>query len=246
MCVSLGANTLDGKVGPGGADAHFDNCVDPTDSPAGDTCTRYGEDGVATGVALCFDEWANGDAEHGIQMFYNGEMIFEGRATCGNREGCPPVSLFDDGHSDANWHGVELSVTPDGQGGAKIVFDLDQGLYGGYGLVSKSWPDREGVPQRGYVLPDDTTFLGFSGRTGGATNNHFVKGISIAVTRFTNADVAAFQLSGSAVLDDPNCLGCLSLTQAVNAQSGAAYLPILKLSSADSFTVLFQLYLYND
>ena len=48
MCVSLGANTLDGKVGPGGADAHFDNCVDPTDSPAGDTCTRYGEDGVAT------------------------------------------------------------------------------------------------------------------------------------------------------------------------------------------------------
>ena len=153
-------------------------------------------------------------------MFYNGEMVFEGRATCGNREGCPPVSLFDDGLRDTNWHDIELSVTPDGQGGAKMVFDLDRGVYGGYGLVSKGWPGRDGVPRRGYTLPPDA-YLGFTGRTGGATNNHFVKGISMAVTRFTNADVTQFALSGSAILDDPNCPdGCLSLTQVVNSQSG--------------------------
>ena len=54
---------------------------------ANDMGGRNGEDGVAVGVALCFDEWANGRAEHGIQIFYNGEMLFEGRATCENQGG---------------------------------------------------------------------------------------------------------------------------------------------------------------
>ena len=29
---------------------------------------RYGEDGITTGIAVCFDEYANGNAEHGIQV----------------------------------------------------------------------------------------------------------------------------------------------------------------------------------
>ena len=54
---------------------------------ANDLQDRNGEDGVADGIAVCFDEWANSDAEHGIQIFYNGEMLFEGRATCENQGG---------------------------------------------------------------------------------------------------------------------------------------------------------------
>ena len=54
---------------------------------ANDMGGRNGEDGVAVGVALCFDEYANSDAEHGIQIFYNAEMVFEGRATCENQGG---------------------------------------------------------------------------------------------------------------------------------------------------------------
>ena len=61
QCVNVGANTLGG---------------------------RAGEDGVSEGVSVCFDEWANAENEHGIQIFNNGEMILEGRATCGNRECC--------------------------------------------------------------------------------------------------------------------------------------------------------------
>ena len=48
MCVNIGKNSLDGRVG---------------------------EDGVATGIALCFDEWANG-GDHGVMMFYNGQTFW--------------------------------------------------------------------------------------------------------------------------------------------------------------------------
>ena len=76
MCVSIGSNDLAG---------------------------RTGEDGVAEGVALCFDEWAN-DGDHGVNIFYNGEVAGEWTGPCGNREGCEPVSLFE----DSQWHTVEL------------------------------------------------------------------------------------------------------------------------------------------
>ena len=76
MCVSIGSNDLAG---------------------------RNGEDGVAEGVALCFDEWAN-DGDHGVNIFYNGEVAGEWTGPCGNREGCEPVSLFE----DSQWHTVEL------------------------------------------------------------------------------------------------------------------------------------------
>ena len=76
MCVSIGGNDLAG---------------------------RPGEDGVAEGVALCFDEWAN-DGDHGVNIFYNGEVAGEWTGPCGNREGCEPVSLFE----DSQWHTIEL------------------------------------------------------------------------------------------------------------------------------------------
>ena len=40
---------------------------------------RVGEDGVATGVALCLDEWANG-GDHGVAIYYDGAAIWEVRS----------------------------------------------------------------------------------------------------------------------------------------------------------------------
>jgi hypothetical protein len=115
---------------------------------------------------VCFDEWANANAEHGIQIFYNGDMIFEGRATCENQAGCPPVSFFNDG----SWHTVQAVIAPDGGGGASVTFELDHGVYGGQGIIAD------------YKLPE-RVYLGFTGRTGGATNNHFVKAIMLSTGR---------------------------------------------------------------
>ena len=67
MCVSVGGNDLAG---------------------------RPGEDGVAEGVALCFDEWAN-DGDHGVEIMYNGSPVWQELASCGNRQGCDPVSWFE-------------------------------------------------------------------------------------------------------------------------------------------------------
>ena len=98
-------------------------------------------------------------------------------APCHNREGCIPVSLFDDStwyaqpcllrvacHNISNGcadrHVVEVSVAVTAGGGAVVSFDFDEGSYGGFGLVSD------------YSLPSPVYF-GFSGRTGGATNNQY-------------------------------------------------------------------------
>ena len=43
LCVNIGGNDLGGRVG---------------------------ENGVTQGVALCFDEWANG-GDHGVAIYYN-------------------------------------------------------------------------------------------------------------------------------------------------------------------------------
>jgi hypothetical protein len=216
QCVNIGANTLGG---------------------------RFGEDGVAVGLALCFDEYANGDAEHGIQMFYNGEMIFEGRATCGNREGCPPVSLFED--DDESWHDVELNITPDDNGGATVVFTLDRGVYGGYGIIAA------------YDLPSPA-YLGFTGRTGGATNNHWVKGITTTIGGLTTThallqtltaigsniyglsdiEISKFVLDGSA----KTSRDVLQITQLENSQSGTAFMSLAGLTTSDGLTVRYQMY----
>ena len=84
MCVNVGANTLGGRVG---------------------------EDGVSVGVALCFDEWANG-GDHGVMMFYNGATVWEDITQSGNRSNDPPVSYFE----DETWHSVVFDVRPNGGG----------------------------------------------------------------------------------------------------------------------------------
>jgi hypothetical protein len=110
---------------------------------------------------VCFDEWAN-NGDHGVSIFYNGDMIWENIALCGNREACVPVSLFD----DAAWHQVKVDIVPARRGrGAQVMFDFDNGAYGGFGDIGN------------YLLPSPA-YLGFTGRTGGATNNHWVKDIS--------------------------------------------------------------------
>ena len=73
--------------------------------------------------------------------------------TCGNRGNCSPISFFE----DQNWHSVEVIIAPSGAD-ATAAFTMD-GDYGGVGTTAD------------YALPGDT-YLGFSGRTGGATNNH--------------------------------------------------------------------------
>jgi len=52
LCVNIGGNDMGGRVG---------------------------EDGVATGVALCLDEWANG-GDHGVAIYYDGAAIWEVRS----------------------------------------------------------------------------------------------------------------------------------------------------------------------
>jgi hypothetical protein len=157
---------------------------------AGDMGGRYGEDGVAVGFALCFDEWSNsanhgghndeaGDnGDHGVVMFFNGDNMFSDFGECENRQDCTPVSLFE----DAQWHNVVVTVTPDGA----ASFNFDNGLYGGAVQISS------------YTLPDDV-FLGFSGRTGGATNNHWVRAVSVGVgTIAVPQAVASYSFSGNA------------------------------------------------
>ena len=123
-----------------------------------DMAGRVGEDGVAQGVAVCFDEWAN-NGDHGVSIVYNGDFVWENIANCNNRENCVPVSLFD----DALWHSVEVGITPSG-GGATVVFEFDNGIYTG----------AASVENYELSLP---AFLGFSARTGGATNNHWVRNV---------------------------------------------------------------------
>ena len=147
MCVNIGKNSLDGRVG---------------------------EDGVATGIALCFDEWANG-GDHGVMMFYNGQTFWEDITTTGNRSGDAPVSYFE----DAAWHSVVWDVMPAGDGSASAAFVFDGGVYG-----------VEPQPIPSYALPADV-FLGFTGRTGGATNNHWARNIQYGIGGTSGPDMCS-------------------------------------------------------
>ena len=84
---------------------------------------RVGEDGVGTGIAVCFDEYANSNHEHGFFMHYNGAEIFGDPAECAggwdnaNLVECEPVSLFvTPGRDAAIWNTVTVTVTPVGAG----------------------------------------------------------------------------------------------------------------------------------
>eukprot|EP01051_Picozoa_sp_SAG22_P004210 SAG22_NODE_220_length_14862_cov_73.769424_1_plen_1257_part_10 len=140
---------------------------------AGDMGGRYGEDGVAVGFALCFDEWSNGahhgghndeagdNGDHGIIMFQDGQNAWNHFGDCPNRQACLPVSAFE----TAAWIGVTVRITSAGF----ASFNLDADGVQAYSAESDI---------AGYTLPSDV-FIGFSGRTGGATNNHWVRNVMI-------------------------------------------------------------------
>ena len=132
---------------------------------------RVGEDGVNVGVAVCFDEYANSNHEHGFFIHYNGEEIFGDVSECGGGWGngnlveCAPVSLFVTPGTSATeeWHGVTVTIKPSG-GGAQVSVNMDSGAYTAVADIAA------------YALPSDA-FLSFSARTGGAINYHSVRNV---------------------------------------------------------------------
>ena len=145
-------------VGDGsGADGVCVNIGDP--SPGG-----VAEEGVAASVSLCFDEYPNGDNENGVDMFVNGAVVWADLAECSSSEACHPLTLFEDGQ----WHSVEFSISPDDLGGATIAFEFDGGSsYNGTVHVDD------------FVPPPEESWLMFAARTGGSTNNHWVRNVAI-------------------------------------------------------------------
>ena len=145
MCVNIGNNDLGG---------------------------RPGEDGVTQGVAICFDEYDNGrggDDEHGIKIRYNGDTIWSQLAPCGNRQGCEPVSLFE----DSRWHKVEVTLKMRDREWAavprdaphrlymRIEFDFDDGLFGGIANAGATAANRANWYSGAGILPSPA-FLGFT------------------------------------------------------------------------------------
>ena len=158
MCVNVGGNDIGG---------------------------RNGEDGVAQGVALCFDEYANG-GDHGISIFYNGAAIWEELAACGNRQGCEPVSLFE----DAQWHTIDMTITPSHDGAAaQVVFSID-GAHRAYGDIDR------------YALPSPA-YIGFTARTGGSNNNHWVRRVAVSTPDATPATCSMESLGELTAHDCP-------------------------------------------
>jgi hypothetical protein len=136
------------------------------------------EDGVTEGVSICFDEYASSTAEHGIVIFYNGEAVWSYMSDCAggwgnnNEVACPPVSMF----TDNEWHTVDIEIIATPGGGAVVSFDMDSGAF-----LSVDPAQPAPLVLDSYSLPD-TVYLGFTGRTGGATNAHWVRNVYPAVT----------------------------------------------------------------
>lgn len=146
-------------VGDGnGADGMCVNLGDPSPTRRG-----IAEEGVAVGVSLCFDTHPNSPSEHGVEMFVGGSAVWQKFAECGYND-CYPVTLFE----DAQWHSVELRTSPDASGGMNVAFELDGGILNGTAHVDSFEP------------PSDESWLSFSARTGGATNNHWVRNVAIS------------------------------------------------------------------
>ena len=130
-----------------------------------------------------------------------------------------------------------MNISPDSAGGASVVFDLDSGVYSGHGVIND------------YQLPADV-YLGFTGRTGGATNNHWVNGVSVAVTPVRVVAVTEFNLAGTGNLADGQTTtssamvenDILKITQLAGSQLGEAYVPIPGLLSTDGLIVRYQMY----
>ena len=199
------------------------------------------ENGVTQGLSICFDEYGNHadndqGVEHGVSIFFNQEVVWENIGECGNREGCIPVSLFE----DAQWHTIEVNISPSGASGAAITLDFDGGLYGGFGVVN-AW-----------TLPTPT-LLSFAARTGGATNNHWVRAVDVAYGGGWEAPppsppapplprilaAPAFVLSGDAYVAGE----VIHLTDTVNYQHGMANFELEDNHPSDfKIQVAFEMY----
>lgn len=118
-----------------------------------------------------------------------------------------------------------------------VGLDLDNGEYNAEATIEA------------FALPAPA-YLGFTGRTGGATNFHWVRAISTG-TRTTvplmaamipiappiAVDTSRFTLGGDAVLAD----GVLQLTGVENSQQGVAWYPV-EFDELDRIHVQFSLY----
>eukprot|EP01043_Picozoa_sp_COSAG02_P044130 COSAG02_NODE_3909_length_6056_cov_3.448884_3_plen_617_part_00 len=156
------------------------------------------EAGVSAGVSLCFDTY-NTDA--GVDIFYDGAVVWQDLAPSGNS---PPVSLFE----DSTWHTVILDISPAAPG-AWVSFSFDGESYGARHIFIES-----------YTLPAPA-YLGFSGRTGGLTNNHWARNIHYATAQnaqqsFTDA---CWHFSDIASVLDDSCAAC---SRTVSAGCNAA------------------------
>jgi hypothetical protein len=144
-----------------------------------------------------------------------------------------PVSLFD----NSAWHLIEVTLVPQAGGAMVVGLDLDNGEYNAEATIEA------------FALPAPA-YLGFTGRTGGATNFHWVRAISTG-TRTTvplmaamipiappiAVDTSRFTLGGDAVLAD----GVLQLTGVENSQQGVAWYPV-EFDELDRIHVQFSLY----
>lgn len=234
MCVSVGNNDL--SLTPSGS--------------------RWGENGVTEGVAICFDEYDNDpdiDGAHGIKIKYNGDTIWQQTAPCGNRQGCEPVSLFE----DSRWHKVELklalrdrewaAVPHDPSHGLymRIEFDFDDGLFGGIANVAPPGADSYSGAN---ILPHPC-YLGFTARVGGLTDNHWVR--RIATSRSpppplpTQIPIADFVLSGNGGPNGDYVATLrgdeIQLTNIENSDTGTAFYP-LRTTATDPFVVRYWIF----
>jgi hypothetical protein len=135
---------------------------------------RRPDDGIAVGFSLCLDEW-NNNGDHGAIMTfgnpreegeanYNVKTIWQDLGHCNANGGCSPITLF----QTAAWEDVTVKITPSGEG-ASVTFTLGDTGWGGTAMIHP------------YVLPPEV-YIGFGGRTGGATNNHHVKNVKLKLT----------------------------------------------------------------
>lgn len=233
-------------------------CVSVGGTDLGD---RYGEDGVGTGVALCFDEYSNG-GDHGVSIFYNGETAWENLGECENGAGCEPISQF----ADAQWHAVELNISPTASGGAVVTFQLETAatrsgrpvMYHGFATIPEFSLTGQAAGASATVQNQGPqgAYLGFTARTGGATNNHWVRSITRESVWTTQPpplpspplpielDPRVFALGGTAAIDEPSRV--LMLTNTEESQTGTAFYDVGLIEGQEpggfEFKVSFEMY----
>jgi hypothetical protein len=148
--------------------------------------------------------------------------------------------------ADAQWHAVEVNISPTASGGAVVTFQLtaaaaSSGLYHGFATLAA------------YELPSPA-YLGFTARTGGSTNNHWVRAVSRETVWTTpplplpspllpvELHPTQFAIDGSASVDGD----VLRLTTTEPSQVGTAFYNVGVIESDETggfeFKVGFEMY----